>query len=209
MRGHFIVLEGIDGSGTTSQCRLVAERLRSHGYDVVSTQQPSSGPVGVFTRLMLQDEIEPHLLALLFAADRLHHYSTEIRPALQAGCIVLCDRYLLSAWAYQSIECDFEWVRTINEHAAWPDLTLVLDIDPDLAWQRVQERATQGDAPKERFDDPHTQRRVAQSYREFVERHMGAVPPVRVDANGSLEDVTGRIVRAIAVNLGFPSVVVG
>src|SRR6185503_20411145 len=104
MRGALIVLEGVDGAGTTTQVRLLAERLRARGSRVHTTAEPSSGPIGKLLRRALSgrltdgdapDAARPswQTLALLFAADRLDHLAREVEPELAAGAIVLCDRY--------------------------------------------------------------------------------------------------------------------
>src|SRR5215471_2535238 len=108
--GCFVVLEGLDGAGTTTQAERLASRLRQAGYAVLVTREPSDGPVGTVLRRALAGGValphrggplSDHTLALLFAADRMDHLCAEILPALGKGQIVLCDRYLLSSYAYQ------------------------------------------------------------------------------------------------------------
>jgi dTMP kinase len=101
---RFIALEGIDGSGTTTQKARLAAALRDRGLDVLETFEPSEGPLGTMARGMLRgdDPAAPDLLALVFAADRLEHLSRCIEPALAAGRTVICDRYVLSSLVYQS-----------------------------------------------------------------------------------------------------------
>lgn len=114
--------------------------------------------------------VDPQALALLFAADRIDHLRREIEPALDAGQHVICDRYLLSSWAYQSLDCPLEWVRAINGRAPWPDLTLWLEVPVEVAMARVAARESASGATRERFEVPVLQRRVAASYSELAQR---------------------------------------
>jgi dTMP kinase len=112
-RGLFVVLEGLDGAGTTTQCTALAERLRQAGPEVLTTREPSDGPIGtqirqaLAGRLSLPDRLAPltaPTLALLFAADRVDHAAAEVEPALARGAVVLCDRDLLGSLAYQTAD---------------------------------------------------------------------------------------------------------
>src|SRR5204862_347715 len=126
-RGRFIVLEGVDGAGTTTQTRALAAALAARGHIVTTTCQPSDGVIGKLVRSQLRatdDPPDPRALALLFAADRLDHIHRVVEPALARGEVVISDRYVASSWIYQGLACDPQWVRTINAHAPWPDLTL-------------------------------------------------------------------------------------
>ena len=130
-RGVFVALEGLDGSGTSTQAGALADALRWRGHTVHATHEPSNGSIGAMARTMLKrrdDQVDPHLLAPLFAADRLEHHAREIAPALARGEVVLCDRYVMSSWVYQALDCDADWVERINTHAPWPDTTFVLTI---------------------------------------------------------------------------------
>lgn len=200
MSGKFIVLEGIDGSGTTTQRVRVAERLRARGHEVHETREPSDGPIGTLTRGLLAEipgrprTVDAAALALLFAADRLEHLAREIEPALARGAVVLCDRYVVSSWVYQSLDCDSAWVTALNEQARWPDLTLVLDIGPVAAMARVRARRYASGEPLERFDDAAAQHRIAAGYREILSRGLSGV--VRINASASIEAVTDAIEAA-------------
>lgn len=205
-RGLFIVLEGIDGSGTTTQAKLLAEALELRGTPVCLTAEPSSGPVGKLIRKALTRKLEgdsgaQHSLswsamALLFAADRLDHVDTVVRPALELGRTVVSDRYVLSSLAYQSVtspegEASVPWIREINGRALRPDLTLVIDVDPDVAATR---RAARGGLP-EIFEVQEIQRRLAAVYARAEE----LVPGDRVIhiADGSPDDVHARMLAAV------------
>jgi dTMP kinase len=171
--GLFVVFEGIDGAGTTTQCERYAARLRAQGRLVHVTREPSTGPVGSMIRLALTHRLtlpEAHqaqAMALLFAADRLDHVAAEIDPHLREGYVVISDRYDLSSLAYQSTTSSggddagtLSWIRELNRHARRPDVTLVLDVSPDVAAAR---RRARGGAA-ELFDAAEVQARLAAAY---------------------------------------------
>lgn len=202
----FLVLEGIDGSGTTTQRERVAERLRARGHRVHTTREPSDGPIGALTRSLLAvvpgvpRTVDAAGLALLFAADRLEHLAREIEPALARGELVICDRYVVSSWVYQSLDCDPAWVKTINERARWPDLSFVFELPAELGLARVAARREATGEAVERFDLPETQRRLAQGYAAALAEHLPGM--VRVDASASIDAVTEAILeRCIATGL--------
>jgi dTMP kinase len=208
--GTLVVLEGIDGSGTTTQRERVAARLRARGQRVHETREPSDGPIGKLARSLLAEvpgqprTVDAASLALLFAADRLEHLTREIEPALARGELVLCDRYVVSSWVYQSLDCDPAWVRTLNERARWPDLTLIFDLPAELALARVAARRAASGEPIERFDQADTQRRLAAGYRETLTLELPGI--VRIDASASIEAVTDAILAVIGPGHVEPSV---
>lgn len=173
-RGRFIVVEGLDGAGTTTQSRRLADRLRAEGRKVHVTAEPSGGPVGAVARLVLSKRIsgdaksggfDPGALALLFAADRLDHVATEIAPLLAEGVDVVSDRYTLSSLAYQSITCgDAEWVEAVNSKARAPDVTLFLEVSPRTAVSRRFSESSR----RELFEVPAFQRKVARAYERGI-----------------------------------------
>ncbi|MCM3780021.1 dTMP kinase [Microbacterium hydrocarbonoxydans] len=144
-RGVWITLEGGDGSGKTTQANLLAEWLTGTGRAVVRTREPGGSEVGQLIRdivLHHRGDIAPRAEALLYAADRAHHVSTVVRPALARGEIVLQDRYLDSSVAYQGAGrvLDATEIRDLSLWAAegaLPDLTILLDLDPDAARRRL------------------------------------------------------------------------
>jgi dTMP kinase len=205
---RFLVLEGIDGSGTTTQSLRVAERLRARGHRVLETREPSRGPIGTMTRQMLAagsaTTVGPEALALLFAADRLEHLAREIEPALDRGELVICDRYLISSWVYQSLDCDPAWVRAINRHARWPDRTFVFALPAEVALARVAARRAASGEPIERFDEADTQRRLAEGYAAVLANVDPREAPglIGVDAAADIDRVTEAILdHCIAAGL--------
>jgi dTMP kinase len=202
-RGRFVVLEGIDGAGTTTQTALLADRLRAGGAHAVrTTREPSDGPVGSMLRqvlsgrLRLPDGLAPGwaTMALLFAADRMDHVESEIEPFVAGGGVLLSDRYDASSLAYQSAMSGrdssdaVEWIRILNKHAPRPDLTIVLDLPADLAATR---RAVRGEAAQ-LYEQNEMQRALAAFYHELP-RHMPNDRIVVLDASPSIADVAEKI----------------
>jgi dTMP kinase len=166
MKGKLIVLEGIDGAGTTTQ----AQRLGRHfGARLHVTREPSDGAAGMLIRQILRGEhrrFDHTALALLFAADRLDHLRREIEPQLDKGVHVVSDRYVISSFVYQSLFVDGEFVHHVNRYARPADLTLLLAVPVQVALDRRQTRGM----PDELFDPIEHQRRVAAEYAREAER---------------------------------------
>jgi dTMP kinase len=196
-RGRFIALEGIDGSGTTTQRGALASALRARGHVVRETNEPSTGSIGRLARERLSQEalpIDRGALALLFAADRLDHVATEIEPALAAGQVVLTDRYVMSSWVYQALDCDAAWVRAINGRAPWPDLTFVLDVPADEAMRRVLARRGAAGPTLEIYETTPLQRRLAAGYAALAAEGLPGV--VRVEGGSRPDEVTAQLLAA-------------
>ncbi|MBJ6762856.1 dTMP kinase [Myxococcaceae bacterium JPH2] len=194
-RGTFIVLEGLDGAGTTTQTERLASALRADGHAVVTTREPSDGPLGTLIRQALTGRLglphgagplAPETLALLFAADRTDHLKARVLPALDEGKVVLCDRYVLSSLAYQGASLPMAWVETINAFAVPPDLTLFVGVAPEVAARR---RASRG-GPAELFEADEAQRRIARQYLAAIRRRQKRERIVRIDGELSVEAVT-------------------
>lgn len=152
MSALFITFEGIDGVGKSTQANLLEEYLRELGHDVVRTFEPGGTELGLEIRQMLlhrKGDVAPRAEALLYAADRAHHVKTKIRPALEAGQVVVSDRYFDSSVAYQGAgrELSMDEIRSISIWATdglLPNLTILLDLDAASARQR---RETTGAEP--------------------------------------------------------------
>ena len=150
-RPIFVVLEGIDGSGTTTQLPRLVAHLGARGRAAVATREPSTGPVGQLLRQVLAGQhrltdgaaFDGRAMALLFAADRRDHLCREIEPALAAGSDVVSDRYLLSSLAYQAEEAERDWVAGLARGVRRADLTLLLDVPIPVAAARRRAAATE------------------------------------------------------------------
>lgn len=143
MAGRFIAFEGGDGAGKSTQVRLLADALLARDVDVLVTRQPGGTPLGEQIRQLVLhgDHVSPRAEVLLYAADKAHHVDTVIRPALQRGRLVITDRYVDSAIAYQGAGRDLgaEEVTRLQQWAVddvLPDLTIVLDVTPEAGRSR-------------------------------------------------------------------------
>jgi dTMP kinase len=197
MHSRFIVIEGIDGAGTTTQTDRLVRALTAGGQAAHATHEPSKGPLGLHLREILAKRVTLHgdsgaQLALLFAADRLDHLGREVRPALERGSWVISDRYDHSSVAYQSSTGggSVAWLRSLNERADRPDLVLVLDVSPEVARTRRLAR----DANRELFDDDALQRALAAFYLD-IERHFPEDRVVHIDADRSADEVFADVQR--------------
>ena len=144
--GKFIVIEGLDGSGKSTQAKMLAERIEKSGKPCLATRQPSDGQVGQMARAATKSgfPLDNEAVALLFAADRVQHFHDEIAPALAAGKYVVCDRYYYSNLAYQGVdEAAFRRVTAYNQwimtHGR-PDIVIFLDVPPEACMERIQRR---------------------------------------------------------------------
>lgn len=210
-RAPFIVLEGVDGAGTTTHTKALAATLEALGVRTHTTREPSDGPIGVMIRQILTHRLvvptaegpRPpswKTMALLFAADRADHVEAEIEPLLERGVLVLSDRYDHSSVAYQSAtvpERDraaevARWVRELNKHARRPDLTLVLDVSPEVAASRRTERGKGAEI----YEGQALQRELTRFYGD-IERHFPEDTIVHVDSSGPREEVAARILAHV------------
>lgn len=164
--GAFIVIEGLDGSGKTTQAKLLTAKL-SRSHNAVYTAEPSHGKIGVFIRnrcLYSEKRLSSTTEALLFAADRIEHVENEIKPALANEKLVVCDRYVYSSLAYQgSANLSVDWIAEINKHALKPDLAIFIDVTPEKVLQRLHRRRSV-------MENLETQQKVRNVYLQFVEK---------------------------------------
>jgi dTMP kinase len=165
-KGVFIVIEGLDGSGKTTQATLLANKL-SKNHNVLSTAEPSHGKIGTFIRrdcLYEQTRLPTEAEALLFAADRIEHMQKELAPALSQGKIVICDRYVYSSLAYQGgAGLSLDWIKTINARALEPDFALYIDVSPERVLERLRRKRSV-------METLETQQKVRGIYLKYVEK---------------------------------------
>ena len=200
MRSVFIDIEGIDGSGGTTQARLLARWFESRGWpEVVLTCEPTDGPVGRFIRHALDPKDPAAILGdavfpYLFAADRRDHLDRLVLPALERGCAVVTDRYTHSSLAYQSLSVGLAEVAALNARFPPADLVIHLVLDPEECLRRIQARGRELD----RFEALDRLRRVQEAYDAvIVHARASGERVVRVDARGSVEAVHARVVAAV------------
>ncbi len=192
MRGRFIVLEGPDGSGTTTHTALLAKRLQDSGVDVLLTQEPTNGPIGSFIRAQLSlGSIPFDALQMLFSADRAWHVAQTILPALESGKTVISDRYMLSTLVYgHALGLDADWLENMNKNFIQPDFLAVALPSFEVCMQRLNKRSTKD--MLESQDD--LQRRVYEGYKIYAENHH--IP--LVDTSGSLEQTSDILMALVS-----------
>ncbi len=147
-RGLFIVLEGPDGAGISTQTALLHSGLVQRGLKAIATKEPTNGPIGSVVRQALthrlvyppNTQIGDDVMALLYAADRLDHIRADIVPRLEAGTHIICDRYRLSSYAYQGLNMGQDWVRALNKRSIAPDITFFIDVPPQISQERIKAR---------------------------------------------------------------------
>ncbi len=208
MRGLFITFEGIDGCGKSTQRDLLAERLRQRGSEVVVTREPGGTIIGEDIRRLLVSDASVHIAPttelLLYVAARAQHVSELIRPAMDAGRIVISDRYTDSTVAFQGYGrgLDLEMVESLNKFATGglvPDLTIVFDLDPAMARTRLGSRPVGGLLGA--FDDQHADfhQRMREGYLRMALRE-----PLRirvVDASGSADETHSCVMTLVLSKL--------
>jgi len=197
LRSRFIVLEGVDGSGKTTQARLLTDWLRAQGVPVVLTREPGGTALGEELRgLILNPDVacSPRAELLMILAARAHHVATVILPALEAGAVVISDRYSLSSLAYQGFGrgLPLDEIRAADAVATGgvaPDLSLVIDIPLSVLRQRIGERQDRFEGEGQAF-----LQRVIDGYHALADDD----PTVRlIDGTGDLEAVQQAVKRVV------------
>jgi dTMP kinase len=189
-KGIFLVIEGLDGSGKTTQAALLAEKLKKT-HSILLTAEPSHGKTGSFIRecLLYENKRLPiESEALLFAADRVEHMYSEVKPALDEGKLVICDRYIYSSLAYQGNSgLSLEWIKNINARALQPDICIFIDVPPEKVIERLQRK-------KSVMETLETQCRVREVYMKYVEK--GEL--VRVDGDKEKAQVAEELYKTVS-----------
>lgn len=199
----FIVFEGIDRCGKTTQLILLKEWLEKKGYKVKATEEPSDTIIGdlVKASAKIEKRFCPEADALLFAADRNEHVRLIIKPALEKNNIVLSERYVYSSYAYQSVEgCDAEWIRKINRFIIKPDLVIVLDIPAEESRKRKREMLFDQTALEWKFEKLEFLKGVRKKYLELAEKNSNLIV---IDGTKSIEDLHAKIKNIVEELLKF------
>ena len=193
-RGTFICIEGIDASGKTTQAHLLVKSLRQKGFEAVYTTEPSLGEVGKFIRryvLQRKKRVPIVVEALLFATDRVDHVENRIKPALEKGKVVVCDRYVYSSLAYQGAAgLNQTWIEQINRLALIPNLSIFIDVPPEMVLKRLKRK-------KSVMETLRIQRKVRRIYIDMVEKNR----LVLVDGNRTIEQVAKDILNLVLQSL--------
>ncbi|MBL7170255.1 MAG: dTMP kinase [Candidatus Aenigmarchaeota archaeon] len=165
MKGLFIVFEGPDGSGLSTQSNLLAKWFESKKKKVLLTKEPTNNMIGGIIRGILRKEwkVDMKTLALLFSADRAHHLESEIEPALKKGYNVICDRYVLSTLAFEGTGAKIEWLKQLNSQFRTPDFTFIMDVPGRICVERIKKSRF----GIEFFEEPEKLDRIRENYKEL------------------------------------------
>ena len=187
--GFFVVFEGLDGSGSSTQAQLLERYFKMKQRAVMSTKEPTNNLIGGLIRGQLTHEWKSSMecLQLLFAADRAHHLEKEIMPALRRNFVVISDRYKLSSIAYGSLEADIEWLREINKQFREPDLTILLKVSPDTCVKRMDKRHI-----IELFEKRDKLTKVWEVYKTFAGDNV-----VIIDGERPIDDVFAEVIENV------------
>lgn len=203
--GLFITLEGVEGSGKTTQARLLTDTLQARGHSVLLTREPGGTPTGAALRALLLDPailLEPATELLLMLADRAQHVREQLQAALAAGQIVISDRYCDSTTAYQGYGRGFDLklladLNRLASDSTFPDLTFVLDCPVDLGLARTRARQTRADSVPDRFENEQFEfhRRVREGFIALARAEPSRV--TLLDASRSVKQVSIEILQAV------------
>jgi dTMP kinase len=198
----FIALEGIDGSGKSTQARQLAVLLRDKGHKVYTTFEPTDGPIGTLIRNVMKGEMDADhkTIAALFVADRLDHVLNEqngILRMLREGYIVITDRYYFSSYAYHGTHMDMDWVIGANSQSSAilkPSVNVFIDVSPEVSFDRI----TRNRASTELYETLENLRNVRAKYLEAFEKLKNEERIVFVDGDQDPEAITMDIWKEIA-----------
>ena len=195
----FIVFEGLDGAGTTTQIKNLARYYEFNKRPYYITNEPTSNPIGTLIRDVLQKKVSttPEALALLYAADRhdhLYNPAYGIERMTEEGRVVMTDRYFYSSIAYQSVQCNPDFVRTINSAFPSPEFIIFIDTPVEDCIARIEKRGEE----KELFDRENFLRSVRDNYLEELKRLPEGVNLLVVDGRKSIEETESEIRRFLS-----------
>ncbi len=186
--GLFIVIEGLDGAGSSTQVVKLANYLKQRGYKVITTKEPTNNIIGGLIKGQLTHDwnTSPECLQLLFAADRAHHLEKTISPALEDNYIVISDRYIFSTIAFGAINInDWNWLKEINKQFRFPDLYFIIDTDPEECIKRLKKTRYK----LELFEDIEKLKKVHKNFLKLVEEYKPKHNIHIINGNQLVEDV--------------------
>lgn len=201
-RGRFITFEGIDGCGKSTQIHLLKQRIEEAAGSCFETLEPTGGPVGSMLRQCLSGRMkaDERTLATLFAADRLDHLLNEtdgILQKIEGGIHVICDRYVLSNYAYQGVRASLDWIMDLNSEAGKilrPDCHIFIDVEPEISMERMAKGRFQRDLyeTKDRLTE------VRNCYLSLIEKLQDTEHIIIIDGNQGVDAIAGDIWHSVA-----------
>lgn len=190
-KGLFIALEGLDGSGKTTQMNRLTKNLRNKGYIVVNEKEQTNNIIGGLIKGQLTGvwSTRQECLQLLFAADRAHHLEKNILPALDKGKVVTTDRYYYSSMAFGGLDLPIKWVKQVNRLFPKPDLAFFLDVPPKEALRRLNKRSN-----SELFEKKQKMAKIRENYLDLTEE-MGEFK--RIDGERRIKEISKEIMGIV------------
>ena len=204
--GFFLVLDGIDGCGKSTLAKKLSKYFISNNIQTLLTAEPSDYDLGKMLRKYLQNPgIPASVDALLFAADRIEHCNKEILPLLKKGFIVISDRYRDSSYIYQSIEgknenVSMDWIKNINKFSLIPDLTIIIDVDPEIGLKRKRKQASDSNKQSlDKFEIDEFQKTIREEFIKIAKNTVVSKEGIHVliEGNKSEEEVFRTILLII------------
>jgi len=192
MPGKFVVFEGLDGAGITTQATLLRNHLINREKDAVLTKEPTDGLIGGIIKSCLRSEwkSDPTTLQILFSADRSHHLYTEIEPAIKNDRIVICDRYILSSLAFGSTYVSLDILKQLNIHFRRPNATIFIDTHPKICMERMKKARHHVEMFEQEQKLEQIRRNFISLKNYFPETHF-------VDGNQPAEEVAADVKKVV------------
>ncbi len=200
--GKFIVFEGIDGSGKSTQVELLCKRLLDNNIDCYQTKEPTDLVVGKMIRQILTKQIQLHMMALapLFVSDRLDHLLNEkegLISKINSGQTVVCDRYYFSSYAYHGVDIDMEWVINANSVCAdllKPDVTFFIDVSPEIALERIKKNRDSNDL----FENLDRLKQVRENYFIAFDKLKSSENVIIINGDNSIEQINQEVFEKLS-----------
>lgn len=191
-KGKFIVIEGLDGSGATTQINLLVGYLRKKGIKAFETKEPTDNVIGGLVRGALTGvyQLPEVTLQLLFSADRGHHLQRMIEPAIKKRAYVVCDRYFWSTIAFGSVSLDKKWLLEMQKYFLFPDLTLILKVSPEECIRRISNNRYD----YELFEEENKLKKVWKTYLWLSKKYPERIKII--DGHGNIDVVFSRVVES-------------